>query len=153
MCFATVFPELLQVTYPFHFSQPRVDSSPYQIGDPSALLQTSGGNGGVDNRLTLFVARIRSVLSNHRQPAHSSETMTAIAANSKGREQMLYILLGTSGLRFGEALGLEIDEHLSDDCSTLLIRQKVWNGCVQPFLKSENGIRICTQSGSVSTFA
>lgn len=67
--------------------------------------------------------------------------MTAIAAGSKGREQMLYVLLGASGLRFGEALGLEIDKHVSDDCSTLLIRQKVWNGRVQPFLKTDNGIR------------
>jgi integrase len=80
-------------------------------------------------------------VKNQRQPAHSSETMTAIAANSKGREQMLYVLLGASGLRFGEALGLEIDKHVSDDCSTLLVRQKVWNGRVQPFLKTENGNR------------
>jgi integrase len=74
-------------------------------------------------------------VKNQRQPAQ------AIAANSKGREQMLYVLLGASGLRFGEALGLEIDKHVSNDCSTLLIRQKVWNGRVQPFLKTENGIR------------
>lgn len=29
----------------------------------------------------------------------------------------------------------------SGDCSTLRIRQKVWNGRVQPFLKTENGAR------------
>ncbi|HKN60526.1 MAG TPA: site-specific integrase [Candidatus Acidoferrales bacterium] len=83
----------------------------------------------------------RPEVKNQRQPTHSSETMTAIAAGSKGREQMLYVLLGASGLRFGEGLGLEIDKHVSDDCSTLLIRQKVWNGRVQPFLKTENGLR------------
>jgi len=76
-----------------------------------------------------------------RQPAHSIETMKAIAVGSEGREQMLYILLGASGLRFGEAFGLEIDKHISDDFSTLHIRQKVWNGRVQPFLKTENGVR------------
>jgi Phage integrase family len=80
-------------------------------------------------------------VKNQRQPSHSGETMTAIAASSKGREQMLYVLLGASGLRFGEALGLEIGKHISDDCLTLLIRQKVWNGRVQPFLKTENGVR------------
>jgi integrase len=80
-------------------------------------------------------------VKDQRQPAHSSETMKAIAAGSEGREQMLYILLGTSGLRFGEAFGLEIDKHISDDFSTLHIRQKVWNGRVQPFLKTDNGVR------------
>lgn len=78
---------------------------------------------------------------NQRQPSHSDKTMTAIAAGSKGREQMLFVLLGASGLRFGEALGLEIDKHVSEDCSTLLIRQKVWNGRDQAFLKTENGVR------------
>jgi site-specific recombinase XerD len=66
--------------------------------------------------------------------------MKAIAAASEGREQMLYVLRAT-GLRFGEAVGLEIDKHISDDFSTLHIRQKVWSGRVQPFLKSENGVR------------
>jgi integrase len=80
-------------------------------------------------------------VKDQRQPTHSSQTMKAIAASSKGREQMLYILLGASGLRFGEAFGLEIDKHISDDFSTLHIRQKVWNGRVQLFLKTENGVR------------
>ena len=80
-------------------------------------------------------------VKNQRQPSHSADTMTAIAACSKGREQMLYVLLSASGMRFGEALGLQIGKHISDDCLTLLIRQKVWNGRVQPFLKTENGVR------------
>ena len=54
---------------------------------------------------------------------------------------MLYILLGATAIRFGEVLGLQIEKHISDDFSTLYIRQKVWNGRVQPFLKTENGIR------------
>lgn len=80
-------------------------------------------------------------VKDQRQPTHSSETMKAIAAGSKGREQMLYVLLGATGLRFGEAIGLEIDKHISDDFSTLHIRQKVWCGRVQTFLKTENGVR------------
>lgn len=80
-------------------------------------------------------------VKDQRQPTHSSETMKTIAAGSEGREQMLYVLLGATGLRFGEAVGLEIDKHISDDFSTLLIRQKVWYGRVQAFLKTENGVR------------
>jgi integrase len=75
------------------------------------------------------------------QPVHSSETMKAIAAGSEGREQMLYVLFGATGMRFGEGLGLEIDKHISSDFSTLYIRQKVWNGRIQSFLKTENGFR------------
>ena len=76
-----------------------------------------------------------------RQPTFTSEAMKAIAARSEERERMLYVLLGATGMRIGEALGIEIDKHFSDDFSTLLIRQKVWNGRVQSFLKTENGVR------------
>jgi integrase len=84
------------------------------------------------------------------QPVHSSETMKAIAAGSAGREQMLYVLLGATGLRFGEAFGLEIDKHISDDFSTLHIRQKVWSGQIQPFLKTGNGVRDVDLHPSIS---
>jgi integrase len=84
------------------------------------------------------------------QPTHSGETMKAIAAGSEGRERMLYVLLGATGLRFGEAFGLEIDKHISDDFSVLQIRQKVWNGRVQPFLKTENGVRDVDLHPSIS---
>src|ERR1700751_3009542 len=80
-------------------------------------------------------------IKNQRQLAHSSETMKAIAASSDGREQMLYVLLGATGMRFGEGLGLEIDKHMSVDFSTLYIRQKIWSGRIQLFLKTENGFR------------
>ena len=78
---------------------------------------------------------------NQRQPTFTSAVMEAIAGGSKGREQMLFVLLGATGMRIGEALGLEIEKHVSSDFSTLHIRQKVWRGQIQPFLKSENGIR------------
>ena len=89
-------------------------------------------------------------VKDQRQPAHSSETMKAIAAGTDGRERMLYVLLGATGLRVGEAFGLEIDKHISDDFSTLYIWQKVWNGHVQPFLKTENGVRDVDLHPSVS---
>ena len=88
--------------------------------------------------------------ANQRQPTHSSETMKAIASGSEGRERMLYVLLGAAGLRFGEAFGLEIDKHIADDFSILQIRQKVWNGRVQPFLKTENGVRDVDLHPSIS---
>src|ERR1700719_3587793 len=89
-------------------------------------------------------------IRDQRQPAHSSETMKAIAVGSEGRELMLYVLLGATGLRFGEAFGLEINKHISDDFSTLYIRQKVWSGRVQPFLKTGNGVRDVDIHSSVS---
>ena len=78
---------------------------------------------------------------NQRQPTFSSETMTAIVAGSVGRELMLFTLLGATGMRIGEALGIEINRHISNDFSTLYIRQKVWHGTVQAFLKTESGNR------------
>ncbi|MGH9681075.1 MAG: tyrosine-type recombinase/integrase, partial [Candidatus Acidiferrales bacterium] len=89
-------------------------------------------------------------VKNQRQPTHTSDVMTAIAGGSKGREQMLYVLLGATGMRIGEALGIEIDKHISDDFSTLRIRQKAWNGCIQPFLKSDNGLRDIDLHPSIS---
>jgi hypothetical protein len=75
------------------------------------------------------------------RPTFTSAVMEAIASGSKGREQMLFVLRGAIGMRIGEALGLEIEKHISRDFSPLHIRQKVWRGQIQPFLKSDNGIR------------
>jgi integrase len=80
-------------------------------------------------------------IRNQRQPTFSEDVMKIIAAGSEGRERMLFVLLGATGMRIGEGLGLEIDKHISPDFSTLHIRQKVWNGRVQPFLKTQNGVR------------
>src|SRR2546430_4566752 len=89
-------------------------------------------------------------IKDQRQPTFTSEAMKAITARSEEREQMLYVLLGATGMRVGEALGIEIDKHLSDSFSTLLIRQKVWNGRVQSFLKTENGVRDIDMHPSVA---
>ena len=42
---------------------------------------------------------------------------------------MLFVLAGAAGIRIGEALGIEIDKHLSPDCSTITVvaRDKVEN--------------------------
>jgi hypothetical protein len=88
---------------------------------------------------------------NQRQPAFSGETMTGIVAASAGRELMLFTLLGAAGMRIGEALGIEINRHISEDFSTLYVRQKVWHGSVQPFLKTESGDRDIDLHPSIAT--
>jgi integrase len=83
-----------------------------------------------------------------KQPAFTGETVTKILeATAKGvtKQQrkdypMLYALCAASGLRFGEALGIDI-KHISPDCSTIKIVQKVWRGQIHGFLKTGNGRR------------
>jgi integrase len=55
---------------------------------------------------------------------------------------MLYALLAGCGpLRAGEALGLEIDKHISSNFRTLTVAQKAKRGIIQPYLKTKNGVR------------
>lgn len=55
-------------------------------------------------------------IERQNQPSTDSEGMQAILAEATGRFRVLYALLAGSGpLRAGEALGLEIDKHISDD--------------------------------------
>jgi hypothetical protein len=61
---------------------------------------------------------------------------------ARDQYRVLYALLAGCGpLRAGEALGLEIDKHISEDFRTLYIVQKAKRGEIQPYLKTENGIR------------
>jgi len=55
---------------------------------------------------------------------------------------MLYSLLAGCGpLRAGEALGPEVDKHISPDFRTLSIQQKAKRGEIQPYLKTKSGER------------
>ena len=82
------------------------------------------------------------MIDSQRQPSTSTEGMEAILGAAKGQYQMLYALLAGCGpMRAGEALGLEIDKHISSDFRTLTIRQKSKGGIIQPYLKTKNGIR------------
>ena len=58
----------------------------------------------------------------------------------KDVHRMLFILCAASGLRFGEALGIEIP-HVSPDSSCIHICQKAWRGQMHDFLKTRNGER------------
>jgi integrase len=54
---------------------------------------------------------------------------------------MVFILVGATGLRIGEALGLEIDKHISSDFRTISIDQKVRHCKVEKRLKTESALQ------------
>jgi integrase len=74
-------------------------------------------------------------------PSFSREIMSGLAQWKYPRERMLFILSGAAGLRIGEALGLEIDKHFSEDFRTLTISQKVRHCIVEDRLKNDNAAR------------
>jgi integrase len=73
------------------------------------------------------------------QPTFSAETMSAILEKAAGQEQVLYALLAGTGLRVGEALGLEV-RHVSADRRTITIEQSCWAGNLQS-PKTKNAYR------------
>jgi len=81
-------------------------------------------------------------IRDQRQPSTNAEGMIAIVGTATGQYQMLCALLAGCGpMRAGEALGLDIDKHISPDFRTLYIRQKAKQGIIQDHLKTENGKR------------
>jgi integrase len=74
-------------------------------------------------------------------PTFSTEVMKGLASWKKKRERMIFILCGAAGLRIGEALGIEIDKHISPDFLTIFIKQKIHHGRVEQRLKTANGLR------------
>ena len=79
------------------------------------------------------------VVGRQHQPTFSAETMSAIVERANGQEQMLYALLAGTGLRVGEALGLEV-RHISSDCKTITVEQSCWSGKIQS-PKTKNAYR------------
>jgi len=94
--------------------------------------------------------------SKQNTPHFTSEVIAGVLASSKGYKQMFCELLAGSGLRVGEASGLEIDKHVSEDFKTLYIRQKVRRGKLELFLKTDAGRRdvdLCTAlAGRLKSF-
>ena len=74
-------------------------------------------------------------------PCFSAEIMTGLATWKYKRERMVFILCGAAGLRIGEALGLEIDKHISPDFLTISIQQKARHGKVEKRLKTASAFR------------
>jgi integrase len=91
------------------------------------------------------------VIADQRTPAFNSEAVSEIVNLAKGRYRMLYALCAASGMRIGEALGLEIDKHVLDACHTLQLKQKAWNGQIHDFLKTDNGRREIDLHPSIAT--
>jgi integrase len=65
-------------------------------------------------------------IRDQRTPSFAGEDVTQIVPSAKGQFRMLYVLLGGTGLRIGEAAGLEIQD-VFPDASTIRIRQSVWS--------------------------
>ena len=88
------------------------------------------------------------IIEKQNQPSTTSEGMAEILRYADGQFRVLYALLGGCGpRRAGEALGLEIGKHISEDCRTLYVRQKAKRGKIQPNLKTKHGERdtdLCT---------
>ena len=83
------------------------------------------------------------IVAGQRQPTSTCAGVTDIVLFATGQYRMLYALLAGCGpLRAGEALGLEIDKHISGDFRTLQIVQKAKRGELQPYLKTVNGERL-----------
>ncbi len=70
------------------------------------------------------------VIENQKQPTFTAETMSAIVSRASGQDQVLYALLAGTGLRVGEAFGLEV-KHLSPDCRTITVEQSCWEKNIQ----------------------
>jgi integrase len=76
-----------------------------------------------------------------KTPCPTSDVMTGIIAMTKGYKQMFLALVGGGGFRAGEAIGIEIDKHISVDFRTIKVRQKVRRGKLEHFLKTDAGCR------------
>jgi len=81
------------------------------------------------------------IVTDQHRPTFTSEVVTAIVAKATGRYRMLYALCAASGMRIGEALGLEINKHILDAGRTIHLRQKAWSGQIHNFLKTGNARR------------
>jgi integrase len=78
---------------------------------------------------------------NPKQPTLTGDVVTAIVGTPKRKlYRMFYTLCASAGLRFGEALGIDI-KSISPDCTTIKICQKAWRGQIHDYLKSDSGKR------------
>jgi integrase len=89
------------------------------------------------NHSFIDLPRIR----NQKQPSFAGAVVTGIVAGArKEKYQLFFALCGGTGLRFGEALGIKVQD-ISPDCSTIKIVQKAWRSQIHDFLKTDSGSR------------
>jgi integrase len=85
-----------------------------------------------------------------RRPAFTGGEVTQLVARTrKPKYRMLNVLCASSGLRLGEALGIDL-KNISTDCATIKIHQKAWGSQTYNFLKTENGKREIDLHSSVA---
>ena len=90
------------------------------------------------------------VIKRQKQPSATKEAMEAILKEAEEPYCTLFQLLAGCGpMRAGEALGLEIGKHISEDFRTLYIRQKAKRGKIQPYTKTESGTELECEDGEI----
>lgn len=62
--------------------------------------------------------------SKQNTPSFTGEVMSGLARWKHSQARIVFVLCGATGMRIGEALGLEIDKHISSDFQTISIKQK-----------------------------
>ena len=79
--------------------------------------------------------------ANEKRPSFTGEVVAAILRETEEEKYcVLFALCAAAGLRFGEALGIDI-KNISPDCSTIKVVEKVWRSQRHDFLKTESGKR------------
>jgi integrase len=71
-------------------------------------------------------------IKKQRQPVFPAATISALIERSSGAERMLYALLAGTGMRVGEALGLNVS-NVAPDCRSISVKKSLWqNRIVTP---------------------
>jgi integrase len=83
-------------------------------------------------------------------PSFTSGVLSGLARWKSRRERMIFILCGAAGLRIGEMLGIEIDQHMSSDFRTILINQKARNCKIENRVKTQASYRKVDLHSSVA---
>jgi len=88
-----------------------------------------------------------------RRPSLKVQAVTKLVAESKGKEQALYVLLGATGMRISEALALETC-HFINDGRTIEVRQQVDrdNPRIVNYLKTDGAYRQVDLSTGVAEY-
>jgi integrase len=91
----------------------------------------SEGNQLFDRKWNLsFIALPRLNPAKQATPSFEGSQIGTIVSKARGQYAVLYCLLGGSGLRIGEAVGLRV-EHSLNDCATVSVVQSIWHGKLQ----------------------
>jgi integrase len=70
------------------------------------------------------------IVHNQKQPTFTEETMSSIAKEPRGHYQLLFSLLGATGMRASEALGLPIS-NINLESRVIKITQSAWRSKIQ----------------------